>query len=110
MHYIIHIPNQEERIRFAADIKKILHTANIKAKEYIPGNHNRIIKADIGIKADGLDKKILAQVLSQIERRGYSMINAKDPAVPGPMRSAASPQRQQKTTGEITNGNTTEQL
>ena len=107
MHYIIHIPNQEERIRFAADIKKILHTANIQAKEYIPGNHNRIMKADIGIKADGLDQKILAQVLSQIERRGYTVINAKDPAVPGLMRSAASPQQQQKTTGEVTNGNIT---
>ena len=107
MHYIIHIPNKEERIRFAATIKKILHTAKIKTEEYIPGKYNRILKADIGIKADGLDQKILAQVLSQIERRGYSIINAKDPAVPGPMRSAASPQQQQKTTGEVTNGNIT---
>ena len=107
MLYIVHIKDKHERIQFAAHIKKLLRTANIEAKDYIPGKNNQIIRSDIGIKADGLDKKILAQVLSQIERRGYTILIAKGSETPSLMHSAASPQRQQKTTGEITNGNTT---
>ncbi len=77
MHYIVRIPDKEERIRFAADIKKILHTANIKTQDFIPSPQKNIIKCDIGIKADGLSHKILAQVLSQIERRGYTLLRHK---------------------------------
>ena len=77
MQYIIHIPDQNERYAFAAKIKKILKGANVKAVEYIPGNKNKIFKSDIGIKANGIDKKILAQVLSQIERRGYTLLRNK---------------------------------
>ena len=109
MLYIVHIKDKQERLQLAADIKKILQTAKIKTLEYIPGGNKQIIKTDIGLKADGLKKKTLAQVLSQIERRGYSVINAPDPEKPGLALSAASPQQQQKTTGEITYGNITEQ-
>ncbi len=77
MQYIVHIPDQNERYAFAAKIKKILKSANIKAVEYIPGNKNKILKSDIGIKANGIDKKILAQVLSQVERRGYTLLRNK---------------------------------
>lgn len=77
MQYIIHIPNKEERIRFAADIKKILHTAKIQTLDYIPSAQKHFIRCDIGIKADGLSNKILAQVLSQIERRGYTLLRHK---------------------------------
>ena len=105
MHYIVLIPDKEERIRFAADIKKILHTANIKTQDFIPSPQRNILKCDIGIKANGLSHKILAQVLSQIERRGYMVLNAKGSDVPSLEHSAAS--QQQKTTGEVNNGNIT---
>jgi len=106
VQYIIRIPDKEERIRFAADVKKILHTANIKTQDYIPNSQKNIVKCDIGVKAKGLNKKILAQVLSQIERRGYLVLNAKGSDEPSLEHSAASPQKQ-KTTGEVNNGNIT---
>lgn len=72
----IHIPNELERVAFAADIKHILRVANIDTKTYIPGMREGS-KADIGIKAEKISLKTLAQIVSQIERSGYSIINTK---------------------------------
>tara|TARA_R100000234_G_scaffold38340_1_gene22696 strand:+ start:15799 stop:16122 length:324 start_codon:yes stop_codon:yes gene_type:complete len=102
--YTIHIKNKEERIRLAADIKNILHTAGNEVTEYIPSQNKKLIKSDIGIKANNIEKKTLAQILSQIERRGYSVFKAKGPDNPSLELSAGSPQTQQKTTGEIKHG------
>lgn len=72
----IHIPREEERVAFAADIKHILRVAKIDTQTYIPGMQDGV-KADIGIKAENISLKILAQIVSQIERSGYSIINTK---------------------------------
>lgn len=107
MLYIIHIKDKKERIEFASDIKKLLQNANVKAEEYIPSKNTHIYNSDIGIKSNNVNKKVLAQVLSQIERRGYTVINAKGSDNPSLLHSASSPQQTQKTTGEVTNGNIT---
>tara|TARA_R100001594_G_scaffold27121_2_gene51844 strand:- start:3593 stop:3886 length:294 start_codon:yes stop_codon:yes gene_type:complete len=93
----VHIPNEAERIAFACDIKHILKTAKVPTQDYIPG-HNNGCKADIGIKATNLNLEILAQVVSQIERRGYSVESTKGPAELNLSLSASSPREQQKTT------------
>jgi hypothetical protein len=72
----IHIPREEERVAFAADIKHILRVAKINTQTYIPGTHGAI-KADIGIKAKNISLKTLAQIVSRIERSGYSIENTK---------------------------------
>jgi|TARA_R110002020_G_scaffold460992_1_gene679760 hypothetical protein len=105
VQYIIRIKDKDERIRFAADIKKILHTANIKTQDYIPSSQDSIVKCDIGIKATGLKKKTLAQVLSQVERRGYIILNAKGSDESSLKHSTAL--QQHNITGEVNNGNIT---
>tara|TARA_R100001015_G_C4634182_1_gene200212 strand:+ start:3073 stop:3387 length:315 start_codon:yes stop_codon:yes gene_type:complete len=102
VQYIIHIPDEHERYKFAAKIKKILTQAKMNPEEYIPGN-NTIYKTDIGIKAN-VSQKVLAQVLRQIEARGYTVINAKGSENPSLQHSGSSPQQSQKTIGEITHG------
>ena len=72
----IHIPDETQRVAFAADIKHILRVAKIQTETYIPGRHNSV-QADIGIKAKNISLKTLAQIVSQIERSGYSIINTK---------------------------------
>ncbi len=72
----IHIPEEAQRVAFAADIKHILRVAKIDTQTYIPGMQDGV-KADIGIKAENISLKILAQIVSQIERSGYSIINTK---------------------------------
>ena len=93
----IHIPDQTERVAFAADIKHILKVAKLKTEDYIPSRHNGC-KSDIGIKAENVSIKTLAQIVSQIERRGYNVDNAKGPVRLDLSLSAFSPQEQQKTT------------
>ena len=72
----IDIPNELERVAIAADIKHILRVANIKTQTYIPGIRDGS-KADIGIKAKNISLKTLAQIVSRIERSGYSIENRK---------------------------------
>ena len=72
----IHVPNEAERIHLAAQIKQILQVANIQTQTYIPGIRDGV-KADIGIKAENISLKILAQIVSRIERSGYSITNTK---------------------------------
>lgn len=102
MQYIIHIPDKNERYDFAAKIKKIINTAKISTTEYIPGK-KKVFKSDIGIKAE-VTEKVLAQVLRQIEARGYTVINAKGSDNPSLEHSGSSPQQSQKTIGEVTHG------
>ena len=93
----VHIPDQTERVAFAADIKHILKVAKLQTEDYIPSRHNGC-KSDIGIKAENVSIKTLAQIVSQIERRGYDVDNAKGPVRLDLSLSAFSPQEQQKTT------------
>ena len=86
----IHIPDQTERVAFAADIKHILKVAKLKTEDYIPSRLNGC-KADIGIKAEQVSIKTLAQIVSQIERRGYDVDNAKGPVKLDLSLSASSP-------------------
>ena len=88
MQYIIHIPDEHERYKFAAKIKKILTNAKMNPEEYIAN----------------VSQKVLAQVLRQIESRGYTVINAKGSENPSLQHSGSSPQQSQKTIGEITHG------
>jgi len=67
MIYTVHIPNKEERIELAVEIKRILKNCGT----YIPKANKQVFKSDIGIKAN-VDKKELGQVLGLIKRRGYS--------------------------------------
>jgi len=66
MIYTIYIQNKSDRIRFAADVQKILSLFT----EYIPGQRQGLYKVDIGIKAE-VTQKELATIDSLIERRGY---------------------------------------
>ena len=66
MIYTLQIQSKEERLRFAADVQKILPLFT----EYIPGQRQGIYKVDIGIKAE-VSKKELATIDALIERRGY---------------------------------------
>lgn len=93
----IHIPDKLQRIAFAADLKHILNVAKVKSQDYIPGRSNGR-SADIGLKADKISIEVLAQVLSQIERRGYSVESTKGPEALSLSLSAFSPQETQKTT------------
>jgi hypothetical protein len=72
----IHVPNEAERIHLAAQIKQILEISNMQTQTYIPGIRDGV-KADIGIQAKNLSLKTLAQIVSRIERSGYSITNAK---------------------------------
>lgn len=64
------VPNKAERTYLASQIKKILKNADIDAKSYIP---KKISNADIGIKAENLSLKTLAQIVGRIEQSGYSI-------------------------------------
>jgi len=64
------IKNKAERTYLASQIKKILKNANINAQVYTPINKNR---ADIGLKAEDLSLKTLAQIVGRIEQSGYSI-------------------------------------
>lgn len=91
MYLQINIKDQNERVAFAADIKSILRTANIPTTDYIPGI--RFGKqADIGIKAEKISLTILAQIVGQIERRGYNLKSTKGPESLDLSFSALSPQ------------------
>mgnify|MGYP003143668970 FL=1 len=72
----IEIPDETERVYLAAQIKKILRNAKIKTHVYIPNNHGKL-KADIGIRARDISLETLAQIVSRIERSGYSIENRK---------------------------------
>ena len=62
----IHIPDHNQRIAFAAKIRKLIP----QGKTYIPGKRNGIYQSDMGIKAE-VTKKELAQINALIERRGF---------------------------------------
>jgi|LULO01.1.fsa_nt_gb hypothetical protein len=69
MKYIIHIENKDERIQFAAELRKLLKNS----QTYIPGKINGVVyKPDIGIKAN-ITEEDLVQIEGLIERRGYSV-------------------------------------
>ncbi len=87
----IHIKNDLERISFAADIKGILRNANIKTEDYIPTRRFGV-KADVGIKAQNISIKVLAQIVSQIEQRGYGIKSTKGSESLSLSFSALSPQ------------------
>ena len=72
----IHVPKEADRIQLAAQIKQILQVSNIQTQTYLPGIRDGI-KADIGIKAENISLMTLAQIVSRIERSGYSIKNAK---------------------------------
>ena len=64
------VPNRAERTYLASQIKKILKNANLEASVYTPIDKS---KADIGIKAENLSLKTLAQIVGRIEQSGYSI-------------------------------------
>ena len=66
MIYTLQIQSKEERLRFAADVQKILPLFT----EYIPGKRQGIYDVHIGIKAQVTEKE-LATIDALIERRGY---------------------------------------
>ncbi|HCX21011.1 MAG TPA: hypothetical protein DHN29_03790 [Cytophagales bacterium] len=67
MIYTIHIPDNDERISFAAKVGKLFDHYN----EYIPKRSHGLYQCDIGIQATVTNKQ-LKQVLGLIKRRGYS--------------------------------------
>tara|TARA_Y100001951_G_C11141469_1_gene183930 strand:- start:291 stop:512 length:222 start_codon:yes stop_codon:yes gene_type:complete len=67
MIYTIHIPDNDERISFAAKVGKLFDQYN----EYIPKRSHGLYQCDIGIQAI-VNKRKLTQVLGLIKRRGYS--------------------------------------
>ena len=72
----IHIADESERVYLAAQIKKILKNAKIDTHVYIPNSQGKL-KADIGIRAREISLETLAQIVSRIERSGYSIENRK---------------------------------
>jgi len=68
MIYTLKIENKEERLRFAAEVQKLLPLFT----EYIPGQRQGLYKVDIGIRAE-VTKEELATIDSLIERRGYGV-------------------------------------
>mgnify|MGYP003112427858 CR=1 FL=1 len=64
------VPNKAERTYLAWQIKKILKNADLDVNVYTPINKSR---ADIGIKAENLSLKTLAQIVGRIEQSGYSI-------------------------------------
>ena len=72
--YTISIEDREKRIQMAAEIKNILN----RSTDYIPSVSKKIIKSDIGIKAN-VSQKELAQVIALIERRGYAFHKQESP-------------------------------
>lgn len=75
MIIIIHIPNKEERIKFAQTVQKILGTS----QTYIPGSR-KVYKTDIGIKAT-VDEPTYRKLLALIDRRGYSYNKLKESTI-----------------------------
>tara|TARA_Y100001972_G_scaffold41668_1_gene51483 strand:- start:447 stop:737 length:291 start_codon:yes stop_codon:yes gene_type:complete len=68
--FTVNIPNKAERTYLASQIKKILKNADLEANVYTPIDKS---KADIGIKAENLSLKTLAQIVGRIEQSGYSI-------------------------------------
>ena len=56
-------------------IRKILENAGYKSRIFVPKKQN----CDIGLESEPIDKETLAKVISQIERKGYT-INTDGPA------------------------------
>ena len=83
MIYKIRIPDKEERIRFAAEIKNIIPDS----QDFIPGHRKQIYQADIGFKAN-IDEKELVQINALIERRGYTVSKQEGPDHSEPSASA----------------------
>jgi hypothetical protein len=71
----VFIKNSEERIRMALKIKKILELAGYSSSIFSSDRKH----CDIGLKSDPVDQDTLAKVISQIERKGYT-IDKKGPA------------------------------
>jgi hypothetical protein len=72
MLYTIHIPNKEQRIAFAVEVKQLIQHSTT----YIPGKRNGLYQSDLGIKAD-ITQKELAQIKALIARRGYDVSTRK---------------------------------
>jgi hypothetical protein len=87
----INIKDRTERVAFAADLKGMLRAAKIQTEDYKPEMRFGK-KADIGIKAENISLKVLAQIVSQIERRGYDIKSTKGPESLSLSFSALSPQ------------------
>ena len=66
MKFIIHIKDQEERLKFAQDVRKLVE----ESTTYIP-RLGKVIKCDIGIKST-VNPDQLASIIALIERRGYT--------------------------------------
>ena len=75
MNMEVKIKNSKERVRIILKIKKIIELAGYKATVFASDKDN----CDMGLSSEPVDKKTLAKVISQIERKGYT-INADGPA------------------------------
>ncbi len=62
----IHIPEKEERFKFAQDVRKLLG----ESQTYIP-RARKVYRADIGVKAN-TDDATYKKILALIDRRGYT--------------------------------------
>jgi hypothetical protein len=85
--YTVIIKDKDQRLRFAADVEKILKDY----KTFIPGRNRSELVCDMGVTAD-VDLDTLAQVEALIDRRGYQVIKEKSPVKPGLSLSNDSPQ------------------
>ena len=62
----IHIPDKQERIKFAHKVRKVLG----ESQTYIPGAR-KVYKADIGVKAN-TDDTTYKKILALLDRHGYT--------------------------------------
>ena len=62
----IHIPDKQERIKFAQKVRKVLG----ESQTYIPGAR-KVYKADIGVKAN-TDDTTYKKILALLDRHGYT--------------------------------------
>ena len=91
MYIQIKIEDDVERVVFASHIKFILRNANISTRTYTPKERFGV-KADIGLQAKNISLNVLAQIISQIENRGYDIKSAKGSDILSLSFSALSPQ------------------
>ncbi|MAE83513.1 MAG: hypothetical protein CMB80_12295 [Flammeovirgaceae bacterium] len=84
MIYLIHIPDKAERVRFAAEIKKIIPDS----QDFIPGKRKHVYQPDIGMRYSKIEEKELTQIEALIERRGYSIYKQEGPDHSEPSASA----------------------
>ena len=75
MNIEVRIKSSKERMRLILKVKKILENAGYKTQIVVPDKEH----CDIGLNSDPVSKEILARVISQIERNGYT-INTDGPA------------------------------